>query len=127
MKQTDGSASSGFLGRQSAFYRNLAAIVRIKSRKHIDSHTKTAFSYGDRATFASEMLLDQLVKGIEVSAWSTLEFVELAGPRWMASDGCIEACGTSDQLRTERGFGRRTDRMSQQAGVLPSIREDFRQ
>lgn len=109
------------------FYRSLAATVRVKHRKHPNGRTETAFSYGNHATFASKMLLDQLIESIKVGDWTTLELVELTGPRWMASDSCVEACSALDQLRAEQPFGHEANRMSRQARVPPSIREDFHQ
>jgi len=104
-KQTDGSASSGFLGQQSAFYRSLAAMVRVKFWKYLDSRTKTAFSYGNDAAFASDVLLYQLIEGIKVGARATLELVELTGPCRMASDGRVETYSTPDQFRAKRYYG----------------------
>lgn len=102
---TDGSAFSGFLGQQSAFYRSLAAMVRVKFWKYLDSLTETAFSYGDDTAFSSEVLLYQLIEGIKVGARATLELVELTGPCRMAPDRRVEACGMSDQFRAKRSSG----------------------
>ena len=65
--------------------------------KLFDGHTETAFPYGDHATFALKVLLYQFIESVEVGVRSTLELVELAGSRGMASDSCIEAYGMPDQ------------------------------
>jgi len=105
IKQTDGSASSGFLGQQSAFDRSLATMVRIKFWKRPDSHTETAFPHGDDAAFASNVLLYQLIEGIKVGVRAALELVELAGPCRMAPDRRVEACGMTGQFRAKRSSG----------------------
>lgn len=119
--KTNRSASSEFLDRQSGSYRSLSPTVKVRTFKQLGGHTEAAFSYGDHATFAQEVLPYQSIESIEVGTWSTIELVELAGPCWMASDGRIETCGEYDHLRSKQYSGRTTNRMFGRAREPPSI------